>query len=290
MAAKILMLQGTASHVGKTTLAAGLCRLYRRRGWKVGPFKAQNMSSLTYCLPDGRPIGVGQAVQAFAAGLAPDSRMNPVCLCPGEQGMTMYLHGRRLPPDEAEGFYRNPQRLMREVLGDFAAYAAEKDLLLIEGAGSPAELNLMGRDIANTLLARALGAPVVLVGDVERGGVFASLYGTVRLLSPEDRARITGLIINKFHGDTRHINPGPRLLEERLEQEEGRRIPVLGTVPALPLHLPEEDTAVNPFVGWDSPKRKELDSGLDRLADALEGSLDLETLERQMRTMPDSLW
>lgn len=273
--AKAIMLQGTMSHVGKTALAAGLCRLLRRRGRKVAPFKVQNLSDRFYRLPDGRLLGVGQAVQAYAAGIAPDVRMNPVCLSYNGGRVEATLDGNPLSPAEAGRYRSDPDRLFTEVLHRFYSLASEYDWLVIEGAGCPAELNLAGRDIANMRFARAVGAPVILVGDAERGGVFASLYGTLRLLGPEDRARVAGLLINKLDGDPRGLDPGPALLAERLAKEEGRPVPVLGVIPRLALCLPEEDTADGPSDAGPSA----WDDGLDRLADALDSAVGVQAFE-----------
>ncbi len=236
--ARALMLQGTASHAGKTVLTAGLCRLLARRGIRVFPFKAQNMSLNAYVTGAGHEMGWAQAMQAEAAGVAPTVEMNPVLLKPHADGRSqVVLLGKALDDLSPREYYRRGGQLWPAIRSSYASLAREADVLVIEGAGSPAEPNLMARDLANMRVARLAAAPVLLVGDIDRGGVFASLVGTLALLPPEDRRRVRGLVINKFRGDAGLLTPALRDVEKRT----GKR--VLGVVPFLfGLRLPEEDS------------------------------------------------
>jgi len=232
------MIQGTASHAGKSLIVAGFCRLFRREGLRVVPFKSQNMALNAYVTRDGGEMGWAQAMQAEAAGVEPRVEMNPILLKPqSEQGSQVVLLGKVFGTASARGYYELRERLWPVVVESYRRLAAEADLVLIEGAGNPAEPNLMDRDLANMAVARLARAPVLLVGDIDRGGVFASLIGTITLLKPSDRMRIKGFIINKFRGDPSLLTSALELLEEKTHR------PVLGVVPLLPrLYLPEEDS------------------------------------------------
>jgi len=237
--AKTLMVQGTASSVGKSLLVAALCRIYRRRGGRVAPFKAQNMSLNAAVTSDGLEIGRAQAMQAEAAGLAARVEMNPILLKPeGEQRSQLVLMGRPVGHVTAASYYTDDRRALREAIAEcLQKLRQEHELVIIEGAGSPAEVNLMHRDLVNMHVARLANAPVVLVGDIDRGGVFASLLGTLDLLDAEDRARVVGLVVNKFRGDPTLFADGAEFLGQR----SGK--PVLGVVPHVPrLVLPDEDS------------------------------------------------
>jgi adenosylcobyric acid synthase len=231
------MLQGTSSSVGKSLLTAALCRLFARRGVRVAPFKAQNMSNNAAVCTDGAEIGRAQAVQALAAGLEPTADMNPILLKPeGESRSQVIVQGRPWRTLPAGGYYRRKAELWPVVTAALDRLREAHELVLIEGAGSPVELNLRASDIVNMTLACHAQAPVLLVGDIDRGGIFAQLLGTLWLLAPEERALVRGLVVNKFRGDRTLFTDGVRILEER------GGTPVLGVVPYLPaLHLPEED-------------------------------------------------
>jgi adenosylcobyric acid synthase len=206
---RALMLQGTGSNVGKSLIVAGLCRAARRRGLSVAPFKPQNMSNNAAVTVDGGEIGRAQALQALAAGIPPVSDMNPVLLKPEtESGAQVIVQGRRYASLAARDYQRRKAELLPRVLESFARLRAACDLVLVEGAGSPAEINLRAGDIANMGFARAAGVPVVLVGDIDRGGVIAQLVGTCAVLEPEDRAMIAGFIVNRFRGDPRLFDAG----------------------------------------------------------------------------------
>ena len=233
-----LMILGTASHVGKTILTAGLGRIFADDGYRVAPFKAQNMSLNSAATPDGGEIGRAQALQAEACRAVPCVEMNPVLLKPStDTGAQVILLGKIWAQVTASDYHtRRVEQLFPEVLDAYRRLAAGHDLVLLEGAGSPAEINLREHDIVNMRMAHATDAACLLVGDIDRGGVFASLLGTLELLEPDDRARILGFVINKFRGDESLLRPGIATIEGRL------RLPCLGVVPFLhDLGLDEED-------------------------------------------------
>jgi adenosylcobyric acid synthase len=210
------MIQGTGSNVGKSMIVAGLCRAARRRGLSVAPFKPQNMSNNAAVAADGGEIGRAQALQAMACGLVPHTDMNPVLLKPEtDTGAQVIVQGRRLTTARARDYARLKPALMDSVLDSFARLRAAHDLVIVEGAGSPAEINLRPGDIANMGFARAAGAPVVLVGDIDRGGVIAQIVGTQAVLDPEDAALIAGFIINRFRGDPALFDDGYAMIARR---------------------------------------------------------------------------
>ena len=235
--APCLMVQGTASGVGKSLLTAALCRIFRRAGYRVAPFKSQNMSLNAAVTADGGEIGRAQAAQADAAGVEATVDMNPVLLKPeAEDRSQVVVRGRAMASVRWAEYGRMVPTLWPLVVESLERLRREHDLVLIEGAGSPAEINL-GWDLVNMRVAALAEAPVVLVGDIDRGGVFAALVGTLALLAPEDRARVAGLIVNRFRGDHAVLEPGLVLLTERTG------VPVLGVVPHLGAGLvPEEDS------------------------------------------------
>ncbi|HEX4702922.1 MAG TPA: cobyric acid synthase [Pseudonocardiaceae bacterium] len=221
-----LLVAGTTSDAGKSVLVTGLCRWLARRGVRVAPFKAQNMSNNSVVTPDGGEIGRAQAVQAAAAGLAPSVRFNPVLLKPGgDRTSQVVLLGKAVGEVTALSYQDRKAELMRTVLATLADLRAEFDVVICEGAGSPAEINLRANDIANLGLARAADLPVVVIGDIDRGGVFAHLFGTLALLEPADQRLVAGFVINKFRGDPGLLEPGLR----QLTALTGR--PVLGVLP-----------------------------------------------------------
>jgi adenosylcobyric acid synthase len=238
MSAQTLMVQGTTSDAGKSTLVAGLCRVMHRRGVRVAPFKPQNMSLNSAVGADGGELGRAQALQAQAAGIEPTSDMNPVLLKPNsDTGAQVIIQGRAIGELDAAQ-YHDYKRIAREaVLASYARLAATYELILVEGAGSPAEINLRAGDIANMGFAEAIDCPVVLIADIDRGGVFAHLVGTLALLSESEGARVTGFVINRFRGDLALLQPGLKWLEARTGK------PVFGVLPHLPgLHLDAEDS------------------------------------------------
>jgi adenosylcobyric acid synthase len=235
--ARFLIVLGTASHSGKSTLVAAICRILSNRGKRVAPFKSQNMSLNSWITSNGSEIGIAQAVQAWAARVEPSEFMNPILLKPkGDRTSQVIVMGRPVADKSASEYYRGIDGLKGVVDSAIAELEKEHDYIIVEGAGGAAEINLFDRDIANIYVAERLGAPIILVGDIERGGVFASLFGTVKLLPPQIRSNVMGLVINKFRGDPGILEPGI----ESLEKLTG--IPVLGVMPYLNLPLPSEDS------------------------------------------------
>ena len=235
--AKAIMIQGTMSNAGKSLLAAGLCRIFMQDGYRVAPFKSQNMALNSFITQDGLEMGRAQVMQAEAAGIAPDIRMNPILLKPTtDTGSQVIVMGEVLGDMDARKYFAYKKSLMPMVLEAYSSLAAENDIIVIEGAGSPAEINLKQDDIVNMGLAKAVGAPVLLVGDIDRGGVFAQLLGTQMLLEPDEQALLKGFIINKFRGDKTILDPGVSMLEER------GGIPVVGVVPFMQLDIDDEDS------------------------------------------------
>ncbi|MFS0727948.1 cobyric acid synthase [Paenibacillus sp. 1P07SE] len=237
--ARTIMLQGTASDVGKSLLTAALCRILTEDGWRTAPFKSQNMSLNSYVTWDGKEIGRAQGMQADACGILATTDMNPILLKPkGEMLSQVIVHGRPLRDYEARAYREEllplAERIVREALERLRAHT---DAVVLEGAGSPAEINLKDRDIVNMRMAEWAEAPVLLVADIDRGGVFAAIVGTLELLEPHERNRVAGVIINKFRGDVSLLRPGLDWLEQRTGK------PVLGVVPYLPgLELESEDS------------------------------------------------
>lgn len=240
--AKKIMIQGTMSNVGKSLLAAGLCRIFRQDGYKVVPFKSQNMALNSFITKDGSEMGRAQVVQAEAAGIEPDVRMNPILLKPTtDVGSQVIVLGQVMGNMKAVEYYKHKRELVPYVMKAFNELAAENDIIVIEGAGSPAEINLKEEDIVNMGFARMVNAPVLLAGDIDRGGVFAQLYGTVELLEPEEKKLIKGTIVNKFRGDKAILEPGLRQLEELCG------VPVAGVIPYLHLDIDDEDSLTERF-------------------------------------------
>lgn len=238
MTAKALMLQGTGSDVGKSVLTAALCRIAKRRGLNVAPFKPQNMSNNAAACPDGGEIGRAQALQALACGLEPHVDFNPILLKPEtDRRAQLVVHGHAVTAMDASHYMSHRGELMGKVMDSFERLAASYDLVIVEGAGSPSEINLRDRDIANMGFARRAGVPVCLIGDIDRGGVIASLVGTQAVLDPGDAAMITSFFINKFRGDQTLFDDGVTAIEQRTGW------PCLGVIPwlAASADLPAED-------------------------------------------------
>ncbi|MGA9047930.1 MAG: cobyric acid synthase [Dehalococcoidia bacterium] len=238
MKARSLMIQGTASSVGKSIFVTALCRMLRQDGYRVAPFKAQNMALNSFVTPQGGEIGRSQAIQAEAAGIAPSVHMNPVLLKPQADATSQLIlrgHARRV--SDAADYYRQSLDLLPIIEESFNGLCAEYEIIIIEGAGSPAEINLMDREIVNMRIAGMAGAPVILVGDIDRGGVFASIAGTMQLLPRRQRHHIKGFAINKFRGDISLLKPGVDFLEKRYSR------PVLGVIPYIrDMGIAQEDS------------------------------------------------
>jgi adenosylcobyric acid synthase len=233
-----LMILGSGSDVGKSIMVAGLCRIFRQEGLRVAPFKAQNMALNSFITPEGGEMGRAQVVQAQAAGLAPHVDMNPILLKPSsEVGSQVIVHGRVYGNFPARDYYRLKPRLVRRVMASYRRLSQAYDLIILEGAGSAVELNLKKNDLVNFSMARRAGAAVLLVADIDRGGVFAATIGAFHLLSPGERRLLRGFIINKFRGDPALFEDGVAIIEGRTHR------PVLGVVPYVgDLVLPEEDS------------------------------------------------
>ncbi len=234
---RIIVVLGTTSHSGKSTLVAALCRLLSNRGLRVAPFKSQNMSLNSWVTRSGGEIGIAQAVQAWAARTEPSEFMNPILLKPkGDRTSQVIVLGKPLADKSAEEYYLGIEGLKEVVDRSFRELEKDYDYIVVEGAGGAAEINLFDRDIANIYVARHLQAPIILVGDIERGGVFASLFGTVQLLPDDIRPLVKGLVINKFRGDPAILGSGMQSLEKLTG------VPVLGVLPYLDLEIPSEDS------------------------------------------------
>lgn len=240
--AKAIMVQGTTSNAGKSFLAAALCRIFKQDGHTVAPFKSQNMALNSFITADGLEMGRAQVMQAEAAGIPPTVEMNPILLKPtNDVGSQVIVNGEVRGVMSAREYFGFKKELIPDVMRAYRKLADSHDIMVLEGAGSPAEINLKQEDIVNMGMAKLADAPVLLCADIDRGGVFASLYGTVALLEPEERARVKGLVINNFRGDKTILDPGV----EMLEQLTG--IPVVGVVPHLHVDLDDEDSLTERF-------------------------------------------
>ena len=256
--AKSIMIQGTMSNAGKSLLCAGLCRIFRQDGYRVAPFKSQNMALNSFITADGGEMGRAQVVQAEAAGIPPDVRMNPILLKPTtDVGSQVIVNGRVLGNIRAKDYYKRKLEFVPDIMEAYRSLEEEFDVIVLEGAGSPAEINLKQDDIVNMGMAKLADAPVLLVGDIDRGGVFAQLYGTVALLEPDERARIKGTIVNKFRGDVSILEPGIKQLEDLCG------VPVAGVVPYLHVDIDDEDSLTERF--HTSSQRKLIDVAVIRL-------------------------
>lgn len=240
--AKAIMIQGTMSNAGKSLLTAGLLRIMKQDGYKAAPFKSQNMALNSFITKEGLEMGRAQVMQAEAAGIEPSVRMNPILLKPtNEMGSQVIVNGEVLRNMGAREYFAYKKRLFPEVMKAYESLAAEYDIIVIEGAGSPAEINLKQDDIVNMGMAKRAKAPVLLVGDIDRGGVFAQLVGTVQLLEEDERRLVKGLIINKFRGDKTILDPGLAMLEEKCG------IPVVGVAPYMYIDVEDEDSLTERF-------------------------------------------
>lgn len=245
--ARSIMIQGTMSNAGKSILAGGLCRVLKQDGFRVAPFKSQNMALNSFITRDGLEMGRAQVMQAEAAGVEPDVCMNPILLKPtNDTGSQVIVNGEPVGTMSAAEYYRHKRDYIPAILEAYRRLEQSCDVIVIEGAGSPAEINLKQDDIVNMGLAELVDAPVLLAGDIDRGGVFAQIVGTVMLLEEKERKRIKGTIINKFRGDVSILKPGLAMLEEKTG------IPVVGVVPYFYLDIDEEDSLTERFQKKDS--------------------------------------
>lgn len=271
------MIQGTMSSAGKSLLCTGLCRVFKQDGYRVAPFKSQNMSSFVHTTADGLRMSRAQVSQAEAAGITPDVRMNPILLVPeGDTGSEVIVNGLSRGHMKAMDYFSRKQSLVPDIMRAFDDLGREHDIIVIEGAGSPAEINLKENDIVNMGMARMARAPVLLVGDIDRGGVFAQLYGTIALLDDDERHGIKGLVINKFRGDPALLQPGLRMITELTDK------PLLGCLPMLDIQLQEEDSLDARKDGENAQlqDRAFRERQYDLLADAIRAHLDLHMIDR----------
>ena len=235
--AKVIMVQGTMSNAGKSLLVAGLCRIFRQDGYRVAPFKSQNMALNSFITTEGLEMGRAQVMQAEAAGIEPSVRMNPILLKPtSDVGSQVIVNGEVRQNMRAAEYFKYKKSLIPDIMAAYNSLAAENDIIVVEGAGSPAEINLKSEDIVNMGLAKMLKAPVLLAGDIDRGGVFAQLVGTMMLLEKEEQQMVKGLIINKFRGDKRILDPGIEMLKDYTP------VPVVGVVPYMHVDIDDEDS------------------------------------------------
>ena len=249
--AKPIMIQGTMSNVGKSLLCAALCRIFRQDGRRVAPFKSQNMALNSFITEEGLEMGRAQVVQAEAAGLTPSVLMNPILLKPTtDVGSQVIVNGEVRGNMRAADYFKYKTQLIPDIRRAYDTLAAENEILVIEGAGSPAEINLKSADIVNMGLAAMVDAPVLLVGDIDRGGVFAQLFGTVALLEPEERARVKATVINKFRGDVKILEPGLGMLYDLV------KVPCAGVVPYVHVDIDDEDSLSERLTAGE---RKEID-------------------------------
>lgn len=240
--ARVIMVQGTMSGVGKSLIVAGLCRIFKQEGYKVAPFKSQNMALNSYITEDGLEMGRAQVMQAEAAGVRPDCRMNPILLKPTNNvGSQVIINGRAIGNMSAVDYFEFKKGLLPIIKNAYDSLASEYDIIVIEGAGSPAEINLKQNDIVNMGMARLANAPVLLVGDIDRGGVFAQLLGTLMLLEEDEKAMVKGLVVNKFRGDKSLLASGIDELNKR------GGCPVVGVVPYMDISLDDEDSQTERF-------------------------------------------
>ena len=239
---KVIMVQGTMSNAGKSLLVAGLCRIFKQDGYRVAPFKSQNMALNSFITSEGLEMGRAQVMQAEAAGMTPMVCMNPILLKPtNHTGSQVIVNGEVLGNMSARDYFAFKKQLVPDIKKAFKKLEEYADIIVIEGAGSPAEINLKQNDIVNMGMAEMVDAPVLLVGDIDRGGVFAQLLGTLMLLEEKEKKRVKGLVINKFRGDKSILDPGIEMLEEKGD------VPVVGVVPYMELSLEDEDSLTERF-------------------------------------------
>jgi len=244
--AKVIMVQGTTSNAGKSLITAALCRIFKQDGYKTAPFKSQNMALNSFITKEGLEMGRAQVMQAEAAGIEANVRMNPILLKPtGDKGSQVILNGEVLRDMTAQEYYKCKNELVPHILKAYNSLAEEYDIIVIEGAGSPAEINLKEQDIVNMGMARMVDAPVIIVGDIDRGGVFASLAGTMLLFDDEEKARVKGTVINKFRGDVEILKPGLDMLRDIT------KVDVLGVVPYLNVDIDDEDSLSERLISND---------------------------------------
>jgi adenosylcobyric acid synthase len=273
-----IMIQATSSGAGKTTLVAALCRIFSDMGYSVAPFKSQNMSNYSYA-GDGFEISQAQALQALAARTDVIPHMNPILLKPlGSYRSSVFVQGQFYKKMDAAAYYEGfaLKQGMRAAMQSYMILSRMYDLVILEGAGSPAEINLQKYDIANMLFAEKVGAPVLLVSDIERGGSFASLVGTMSLLPKRHQRLVFGFAINRFSGNVEILRPGFNMLKKITKR------PVLGVIPKMDLNLPNEDSLDDNKSMFSARNAAKLDRQIDTLAKTVKSHLDIRTIEKMM--------
>jgi len=278
---KSLMVQGTTSGAGKTTLVAALCRIFSDKNYSVAPFKSQNMSNFGYATPDFE-ISRAQAIQAIAARCQITPDLNPIMLKPlGNYYSLVYLNGKRYKRMHAKEYYAKfvKSKGIKAATDSLSRLKKNYDLIILEGAGSPAEINLQKYDIANMQIAQKANASVLLVSDIDKGGSFASIVGTMALIEKKYQKLVKGFVFNKFRGDIDILKPGFRKLKQIT------KIPVLGTIPMIKMNLPEEDSldAKPKEIAWTKNNIAKIDRELDKLAKTVKNNLDIKTIESMIK-------
>ncbi|HEY8109584.1 MAG TPA: cobyric acid synthase [Candidatus Nitrosotenuis sp.] len=276
---RTIMIQGTSSGAGKTTLVTALCRIFANSGYSVAPFKSQNMSNYSYKGADFE-ISQAQAIQAIASRAEISPHMNPILLKPlGNYRSSVLLQGKFYKKMTADTYYKKfvLTKGFQIALESLAILQKKYDLIIMEGAGSPAEINLQNYDIANMLLAEKTKSPVILVTDIERGGSFASLVGTMSLLSRQHQKLVKGFVINKFRGNVTILTPGFKRLKQITSKS------VLGVIPLIEMDLPNEDSLDNKIKLFKKQNKKKLDSEIERLAQIVKKNLDIKSLEKMIQ-------
>lgn len=274
-----IMVQGTTSSAGKSLMCTGLCRILKEDGYSVFPFKSQNMSTKFSLTKEGKKIAVAQALQAKAAGLEAHTDMNPILLIPNsDNGSMVVVNGEEVSNMNAQDYYQYRPKLKEMIIDKYKEIEARNEIVVIEGAGSPAEINLKENDIVNMGMAEIADAPVLIVTDIDRGGAFAALYGTVMLLEPHERARVKGLIINKFRGDKTLLEPGIKMIEELLN------IPVVGVIPYVQLELVDEDSLIDrdKKCNYEVQSKEEEEIELTKFANVLRKNMDMDYIYKVM--------
>ena len=278
---KSLMVQGTTSGAGKTTLVAALCRIFSDKGYSVAPFKSQNMSNFGYSTPNFE-ISRAQAIQAIAARCPITPDLNPIMLKPlGNYYSMVYLNGKRYKKMYAKDYYEKfvKSKGIKAATNSLSRLKKNYDLVILEGAGSPAEINLQKYDIANMQIAQKANASVLLVTDIDKGGSFASLVGTMALIEKKYQKLVKGFIFNKFRGDLDVLKPGFQKLKNIT------KIPVLGTIPLIPLDLPEEDSlnVIPKDIQWTKKNISKIDNELNKLAKTVKSNIDMKSIEKMLQ-------
>lgn len=273
MKVKNIMIQGTSSSAGKSLLTTALCRIFKNKGYRVSPFKSQNMTRNVFELKNGKKIAKSQLVQAEAAKKEPNENMNPILLVPNsETGSKLIVKGKEIENLEAKKYHKEKKKLIDKVIDSYKELEKNTDIIVIEGAGSPAEINLRENDFVNMGLAHLVDSPVILIADIERGGVFASIYGTCKVLDKFDSNRIKGFIINKFRGDSEILNPGILEMEKRLD------IPCLGIIPYRKFEIEEEDSYYNGKKGKRIENYEKREEEYEKLAEFILENIDMNKI------------